>query len=91
MVMKKEWVKKMTDLLWQIKDKDYLFDVLEDLLTEKELKDITERIQIFRLLKQWKTQRDIAEELGISVTTVNRGAKVLKNWKWAFKNLQITL
>ena len=50
--MKKELAKKMTDLLWQIKDKDYLFNFLEDLLTEKELKDITERVQIFRLLNQ---------------------------------------
>jgi TrpR family transcriptional regulator, trp operon repressor len=89
--MKKELVKKITDLLWQIKEKEYLFDILEDLLTEKELKDISERVQIFRLLKQWKTQRDVAEELWISVTTVNRGAKVLKNWKWAFSNLKITL
>lgn len=89
--MKKELAKKMTDLLWQIKDKDYLFNFLEDLLTEKELKDITERVQIFRLLNQWKTQRDIAEELGISVTTVNRGAKVLKNKNSAFNDLKITL
>ena len=89
--MKKELAKKMTDLLWQIKDKDYLFNFLEDLLTEKELKDITERIQIFRLLNQWKTQRDIAEELWISVTTVNRWAKVLKNKNSAFNNLKITL
>jgi uncharacterized protein YerC len=50
--MKAELVKKMTDLLWQIKDKDYMFDFLEDLFTEKELKDITERVQILRLLKQ---------------------------------------
>jgi Trp operon repressor len=68
-----------------------MFDFLEDLFTEKELKDITERVQILRLLKQWKTQRDIAEELKISVTTVNRWAKVLKNGKWAFIDTKITL
>lgn len=89
--MKTKLVKKMTDLLWQIKDKDYMFNFLEDLFTQKELKDITERVQILRLLKKWKTQRDVAEELGISVTTVNRGAKVLKNWKGAFTDLKITL
>jgi uncharacterized protein YerC len=43
------------------------------------------------LLKQWKTQRKIAEELQISVTTVNRWAKLLKSGKWAFSNLKITL
>jgi TrpR family transcriptional regulator, trp operon repressor len=89
--MKAVLIKKMTDLLWQIKDKDYMYDFLEDLFTEKELKDITERVQILRLLKQWKTQRDIAEEMKISVTTVNRGAKVLKNKNSAFNDLKITL
>jgi Trp operon repressor len=68
-----------------------MYDFLEDLFTEKELKDITERVQILRLLKQWKTQRDIAEEMKISVTTVNRGAKVLKNKNSAFNDLKITL
>lgn len=89
--MKEKYVQQLSDLLQQIDNKKYLDDFLMDLLTEKELKDITERIQIFRLLKQWKTQRDIASELNISVTTVNRGAKVLKNWNWAFSKLKIVL
>lgn len=89
--MKENYVQQLSGLLQQIDDNKYLDDFLMDLLTEKELKDITERIQIFRLLKQWKTQRDIASELNISVTTVNRGAKVLKNWNWAFSKLKIVL
>lgn len=89
--MNKKYVTDLTDLLWQIEDKKYLDSFVEDLLTEKELKDIADRVQILRLLRQWKTQRAIAEELGISVTTVNRWAKVLKNWAWAFKDLKITL
>ncbi len=89
--MKEQHVKQLTDLLWQIEDKKYLDSFLTDLLTQRELKDITERIQIFRLLKQGKTQRSIADELWISVTTVNRWAKVLKSWNSAFSDLKIIL
>jgi uncharacterized protein YerC len=50
--MKNIEINKLSDLLWQIKDKEYLTQFLEDILTEKEVHDITERIQILRLLKQ---------------------------------------
>ena len=89
--MKDKYVEELSNLIEQIDDREYLNSFLKDLLTEKELKDITERIQIFRLLKQGKTQRYIAEKLNISVTTVNRWAKVLKNWEWAFSHLKIVL
>ena len=89
--MNKKYVTDLTDLLWQIEDKKHLDSFVEDLLTEKELKDIADRVKILRLLRQGKTQRAIAEELWISVTTVNRWAKVLKNGTWAFKDLKITL
>jgi Trp operon repressor len=50
--MKKKGIISIVDILWQIKDKKYMGEILEDILTYKELKDITERIQILRLLKQ---------------------------------------
>jgi uncharacterized protein YerC len=61
--MNKKYVTDLTDLLWQIEDKKYLDSFVEDLLTEKELKDIADRVKILRLLRQGKTQRAIAEEL----------------------------
>lgn len=53
-------------------------NVLHDLFTPKELEELSERITLLRLLQEGKTQREIAKELGISVTTVSRGARVLK-------------
>jgi uncharacterized protein YerC len=50
--MNKKYVTDLTDLLWQIEDKKYLDSFVEDLLTEKELKDIADRVQILRLLRQ---------------------------------------
>jgi TrpR family trp operon transcriptional repressor len=48
------------------------------LFTPAEIVEIGERIALLKQLKQGKTQRDIAADLGISVTTVSRGSRVLK-------------
>jgi len=65
-------------LLSCAQNRDEIADLLTDLLTHAEVVDIAERIQILIALKNGKTQRTIAEELGISVTTVNRGSKILQ-------------
>jgi uncharacterized protein YerC len=46
--------------------------VLDDLLTPQEISELAERIELLKQLQQDKTQREIAEDMGISVTTVNR-------------------
>jgi len=45
-----------------------------DLCTVEELKDMSDRWQIVRLLQKGLTYRDIAEQLKVSTTTVNRVA-----------------
>jgi len=70
-------LKKVADFLANVKKKD-LEAVLEDLLTPKEISDLADRIDILRLLAKGESQRDVAKELGISITTVNRGSRVLK-------------
>jgi TrpR family transcriptional regulator, trp operon repressor len=52
--------------------------VIEDLFTPAEIVEMADRIQILKMLSEGKSQRDIAEELGISVTTVSRGNRVLQ-------------
>ncbi len=51
--------------------------VIDDILTPQEVVEISERIELLRQLNQWKTQREIAADMRISVTTVNRGARIL--------------
>jgi len=72
-------LKEVAEFLSNVKKKD-LEAVLEDLLTPKEISDIAERIEILRLLEEGYPQRQIAQKLGISITTVNRGSRVLKWW-----------
>lgn len=68
----------LSQLLSSIKEEKQLRNFLEDILTPQEIIWIGERIQLCRKLIEWKSQRAIAVELGVSVTTVNRGARMLK-------------
>jgi Trp operon repressor len=72
-----EALQKVVDLLSSVPSKD-LSRVLEDILTPAEISEVGERIALLEQLKAGKTQRDIAEDLGMSVTTVSRGSRVLK-------------
>lgn len=65
------------DFLLQIQ-KDDMESILDDLLTPQEIIELAERLELLKQLKQGKTQRDIAEDMGISVTTVNRWSRILK-------------
>ena len=71
-------MQKFHKLIEQSLKKDQLETLLKTLLTDQELEKITERINILELLMQNKTQRQIAKELGISITTVTRGNKILE-------------
>lgn len=70
--------KIITDVFMKIKDKSDFEGSLEDILTPAEREDIAERINILKMLKEGLSQREIAEKLGISITTVTRGNRILK-------------
>ena len=67
----------LAEFLLQIQ-KDDMQWVIDDLLTPQEIIELAERIELLKQLQQGKTQRDIAEDIGISVTTVNRWSRILK-------------
>lgn len=71
---------RITTLLKHIPTNE-LSDLLEDLLTPSEICEIAERIELLAQLKAGKTQRDIAHDMGISVTTVSRWNRVLQYGK----------
>lgn len=68
----------ITDILWQIKDKKDLLEVLEDLLTPAEIIEIANRIKVLKQLKKGISQRKIAKKLWVSITTVSRWNAILK-------------
>jgi len=54
------------------KHSEELDGFLEDILSPQEVETIDERIKIMHALTAGKTQREIAEELELSITTVSR-------------------
>ncbi len=71
-------IKQISSLLQLIKTDKQMSGVLQDLFTPQELETVAERISLMTLLKQKLSQRDVASQLWISITTVNRGARMLK-------------
>lgn len=74
----------LVTFITSVKEK-HLADVLDDLLSPKEIQEFAERIEILRKLEKWQAQRAIAADLGISVTTVSRGSRVLQYGKQKIK------
>lgn len=68
----------LLDFLLQQQTRSEMNNALHELLSESELADISNRLQILRLLEQGLTQRDVAQRLGVGIATVTRGAKALK-------------
>ena len=53
--------------------------LFEELFTQREKYDFDLRWRLMKDLHQGKTQRDIANELGISLCKITRGSKILKS------------
>ena len=70
---------EFTELLLAAKDTKAMQSVLSALLTPSELRDIPNRLQIIRLLKQGISQREISKKLGVGIATVTRGSKEIQS------------
>jgi TrpR family transcriptional regulator, trp operon repressor len=60
---------------------------LKSLLTENELREISSRWELVKMLDSGVSQRKIAEDLGISLCKITRGSRELKKSHSAFKQM----
>ncbi|MCB0343625.1 MAG: helix-turn-helix domain-containing protein [Bdellovibrionales bacterium] len=77
--MSKEYTRLLKELIKAIRvcsDEKELNSLFEALLTPSELKEIPTRLEIVKRLRQGTPQREIADELGVGIATVTRGAKI---------------
>ena len=72
-------IEKISKLINLIKNKEEIEKFFFEIFTENELKTLSKRLRIMELLAQNVTQREIAQELNVSLCKVTRGAKILKN------------
>ena len=57
---------------------DHMLAALEGLLTPYEEQELINRLQIFELLSQGVSQRQVAQQLGVGIATVTRGSRALQ-------------
>lgn len=77
-VKKKRYTKDLVSLFTVVNDHKLMEELLRSILTPSEFEEIGLRLQIFRLLHQGVTQREIAKKLKVSIGTISRGAKEYK-------------
>jgi TrpR family trp operon transcriptional repressor len=70
---------QLLDHLLALDSREAMDAALRDLLTPAEYAEIIKRLQILRMLEAGVPQRKIAEELGVGIATVTRGARALKS------------
>ena len=72
-----------TNLLSQILTKTNNYKNMElflkALFTNKELKELDNRLKIFQMLLHGKKQREISEDLNVGIATVTRGSYAFEN------------
>ena len=62
-----------------IASKENIADFLSEILTKSEIETLSKRWRIIKMLNDKKTQREVAQELKVSLCKVTRGARILKN------------
>lgn len=85
--MQKNYDSELLQLLCQIDNQSTMSDVLSNLLTPQEREELGVRLRVFRALLSGKTQRAIANELGVSIATVTRGSRELQYGKPGIRKL----
>ncbi len=76
--MSEESINEMYDIIATLQTEEDCKIFFEDLLTYKELENLSQRIEAAKLLKEGKTYVQIQEITGISNTTLSRVSKALQ-------------
>lgn len=67
----------------KLKSEKEIRDFLSGLLTPNEIREFAQRIKIIKKLKKKTPHHTIAQELGVGVATVTRGANELKKGRFS--------
>lgn len=73
--------------MFSLQDEDAIRRFLEDIMTPKELKDLSDRLCVAQLLFDGKTYGTITEETGMSSTTIARINRTLHYGDGGYKEV----
>ena len=74
-------IEVISNAIYNLKSENAICNFLLDILTKSEVETLSKRWRILTMLSEGKTQREIAQDLKVSLCKVTRGAKILKNNK----------
>lgn len=69
---------KLFDAILMLESREECYEFFEDLCTISELKDMSQRLEVARLLKEGAKYDKIEESTGVSTATISRVKKCLK-------------
>lgn len=82
-----EGAQLLIDALMALETKEEYADFLEDLLTTKEMLDMSQRIMVAKLLTEKKVYNKIAEQTGASSATISRVNRAFTYGKDGYKTV----
>ena len=77
----------IANILSKIEDAQLIEDFLKGILTKAELKNVSSRWEIVKLLDEGVSQRKIAAKLHLSLCKITRGSRELKKRNSALKRI----
>ncbi len=75
---------ELMDVILKMKTRAELENLLLGILTEKELIEIPQRLEIVKMLKKGIAQHEIADKMHVGVATVTRGSKEIKMGRFKY-------
>ena len=63
---------RLVDALLLLENREECYQLLEDLLTIREIQDLAQRLEVARLLTAKVTYNEIAHKTGVSTATISR-------------------
>lgn len=83
-----EYFGELVDVMYEAaEDKKLLVEFLLDLWTPTEIREMSKRWQIVRMLKDRVPHHKIAKKLGVSIVTVTRGSREMSNKEGGFQQV----
>jgi TrpR-related protein YerC/YecD len=78
----------LTDTIFKVaKVKTDLANFLDDLLTEEEFSDLSQRLKVAKSLIKDKTYEETSEKVDVSTSTITKIGQIIKYGKGAFEKL----
>lgn len=86
-----ELVDNLLGAFAQIDEKDGVYALLQDLCTVREITEMSQRLEVARLLAQGTSYLEIQQQTGVSATTISRVSKCLNYGSGGYERALETL